>query len=316
MSSRGVVAAILLILLSGAAHADIATKAGTRGAQFLRIAPGGRNTALGGSYAVLGSDGFSLWGQPAAAANAEKMTISLQHNEYFQGLSQEFIGAIYPVGDKSGVAVTLNYLDAGDLDRTIENTAGQFVSQTGTFGATDNAFGLYYGMEITSSLAVGLGGKYILSRIDGVEATAFAVDAGLTYRISDKFNLGASIVNVGSELQFITKREELPMTYRLGGSYLWDLTRNRSVLFTGDAWGGPDIDWEFGGGVEAKLLPHVSLRGGYNTVATDITSGLSAGLGFDLSIGGVDLDLDYSYVPFDDLGGDAHRGSINLKWGK
>lgn len=309
--------ALLLAVLAAKAPvaADIASKAGTRSAQFLRVEPGARHAALGGTYIGYGDDPFALWGEPAALADPGRVKIALQHNEFFLDLSQEYAGLIFPLKGTRAVGLTVNFFDEGDLTRATEDAAGDLVSLGGTFDARDLAVGLHYGQRIGERLAGGVAFKYIESKIDDVSATSFAFDAGLRYRLLERLTVGASIANLGRGLKFLRKRDDLPLTYRVGAAYVHPWGRQRHLMLAADLWKGPDTDWEVGVGAEARVFGPLFLRAGYRTAGTDLDEGVTAGAGFRFgSAAGNEFALDYAYVPFGVLG-DAHRVSLSISWG-
>lgn len=304
---------IATIVTAIPSHAKISGDAGTRGATFLRIEPGAANAAMGGVYASYGDDAFSLWGQPAAIAGNEAISVSFQHNVWVEDISQDYVGVVYPMGKGRTIGMTLNYLNSGDLTAATENAAGQIATFGGNFAANDYAVSFHYAQPITKGLSAGVTGKYITSEIDDVQATALAADFGLKYAIGDNLKVGGSVTNLGTELTFFTSEDKLPLTYRLGGSYNFEFGSERSILLAGDAWKGPDTEFEFAGGAELRWIPAVALRVGYRTQADEVANGLTAGLGFDFTVGQAAVGFDYGYQPFSDLS-DVHRFSLNVDW--
>ena len=203
-------AAALAFFVGAPARGGIAGDAGTRGAQFLRYEPGGRHAALGGTYAAYGNDAFSLWGQPAALADAGRINVALQHASLFQDVSQEYVGIILPFRGTRAAGVTVNYVDAGDLLRATEDAAGNLASLGGNFESRDLAVGLHYGQNFGENFSVGGAVRIIDSKIDDRSATGYAADLGLRYRVLPRLTVGASLTNAGHGLRFIQKRDDLP----------------------------------------------------------------------------------------------------------
>lgn len=297
---------VFLVLLATGASADIARRAGTATAQFLRFEQGARHAALGGTYAGYGDDPFSLWGQPAAIGEVEAVTLSAQHSELFQGISQEVVGAGFALGSHKW-GVTANFLNAGDFLRTTEDATGNLATSGGFFEARDMGLALHYGRRWSDQVTYGLAIRYIDSEIDDVSASTVAGDLGVRWRPVwvQGLTLGASVTNAGRGLKFLRLRDDLPTTYRIGGAY-----RERRWMLAVDLLRGIDTDWEAGVGVEIIPTDLLRLRVGYRSQGQDTKEGLTAGLGIHWNL----LDVDYAYVPFGDLG-EAHRVSGTVRWG-
>ncbi len=296
---------ILLLLLAVGASADIARRAGTTSAQFLRLEQGARHAALGGTYTGYGDDAFTLWGQPAALGEIEAVTLSAQHTSLFMGINQEYVGVAFPLGSHRW-GLTANLLNVDDILRTTENATGNLASSGGFFGARDLGVALHYGRRWTDRVTIGAAVRYIDSEIDNVSAQGVGVDAGIRWRTPiEGLTVGAAVTNAGQGLKFIRQRDDLPTTFRAGGAYVW----NRWML-SGDLVKGIDTDFEGGVGLEFRPIDLLALRAGYRSQGRDVDEGLTAGLGVRWK----GLELDYAYVPFGDLG-DAHRVSGTVRWG-
>jgi hypothetical protein len=64
-------------------------------------------------------------------------------------------------------------------------------------------------------------------------ATAFAVDVGIQYKLSDRFQFGAAITNVGPNISYIdaAQSDPLPRNIAIGLAYkLWDSRYNKLVV--------------------------------------------------------------------------------------
>ncbi len=289
---------VLAVLLAPSASAvEIAKNAGTRGADFLRIEAGARHAALGGTYAAYGTSVFTLFGQPAAIAERTGYEVGLQHNEWVQGISQQYGGFQMPLGS-GRVAMTASLLGASGIQRTTDDAFGRFGVSSGTFGVNDYALALHYARIFGGTTAAGAAVRYIRSEMDDVSANGVAIDLGLRRRINPGLTLGASVTNLGQGLKFLRDRSDLPVTGRVGAAY--ELGR---LLFVTDLTytGSDDLEGMFG--AEWKPVEMVALRAGYKTqTRSDLGEGLTAGIGLTVDA----ITLDYAYVPFGPLG-ETHR---------
>lgn len=101
----------LTILLCLAAAAGVhASGQGTSAADFLKIPAGARGTALGGALTAASDDQDAVFYNPAGLAQAGTPEVSYTYNNYFSGISQQWLAAAYPAA--SGVfGLGLNYLN-------------------------------------------------------------------------------------------------------------------------------------------------------------------------------------------------------------
>lgn len=260
---------------------------------------GARHVAMGGTYAAYGYDVFTLHGQPAAIASRSGYEVGFQHNEWVQGINQEYGGVQGPIG-AGRWAITGNGLGASNIERTSDDAFGRFGAVNGTFGVQDIAVALHYARPLNSRSSVGVAVRYIRSRIDNVSADGFGVDVGGRFAVSDQLTLGASVTNAGQGLKFLRDRSDLPITARLGGAYNFG-----RVTVASDLVYAEEDDLEGTVGAEWRVVDMLALRVGFKSqAADDLDEGLTAGLGLNFS----GITLDYAYAPFGVLG-ESHRVS-------
>jgi hypothetical protein len=259
---------------------------------------------MGGTYAAYGHDIFSLHGQPSAIAGRGGYEVGLQHNEWVQGINQEYGGVQGPIGSGRW-AVTANGLGASNIERTTDDAFGRFGAVNGTFGVQDIAVALHYARPINARGSAGVALRYIRSRIDNVSADGFGADVGGRYAVSDRLTLGASLTNAGQGLKFLRDRSDLPITGRLGAAYNFG-----RVTIASDLVYAEEDNLEGTVGAEWRPVEMLALRAGYKSqAADDLGEGLTAGLGLNFS----GIALDYAYAPFGVLG-ESHRvsGSVSF----
>lgn len=308
-------------LLPAASHAaKLYPSAGTTSAAFLKLGVGARAVAMGGAFTAVGGDPYAIYWNPAGLAYLEdEKNISFFHNEYFQGLGQEFLS--YTAPHKSGGAwsLGLNYFySAKDLERRsglYEDDPLNPVSPVeGRFGAYDLAFSAAYGRELRRDLALGGAVKVIRQSIDGESGSAPALDLGLLHNFTHNgsaYTAGFAVQNIGPGIKFVSKSYALPLTFKAG------LSRRLSDaggLLSLEADKPIDNYPSFILGVEYPLTGRMALRTGYkyrlHGNELGAWSGFSAGAGvaFDR------LTFDYAFTPFGVLG-NSHRFSINMRFG-
>lgn len=296
-------AALVLLAALAAGRARAQSAAGADAFDFLRLDAGARAVGLGGAYTALASDSAALIYNPAGLGRVSASEASFMHNQYAQGVTQQWIGAAL----KNGWGAQFSYASLGDVPRTtISNPSGTGVR----LNVSESALGGGYGQEVTPELALGGGLKYVQESLGDATANGWALDGGGLYKVPDVRGLtvGASLLNVGPAVKFDSRSEKLPTTLRLGSAYQTALPR-ADLTFALDLAKGLREKVRLAVGGEALMDKTYAVRLGY-TSANDAGAGVSLGLGWR----GPRLGADYAFVPMGELG-TAHRLSFTLRWG-
>ena len=165
------------------------------------------------------------------------------------------------------------------------------------FDAHDVSFkgGLAY--AITDRISAGIAMGWFIEKIEAYRGDVFNVDFGLSYQPRDNLHLGASVTNLGSDFMLTLSGEgssrevSLPTTYRIGGSYQYDLYLGAVDLVVVDDELHPHL------GAEANLHEYFSARTGY-MFGYD-SKNFTAGVTFKHR----NISVDYAFVPYsNDLG--------------
>jgi len=292
-------------LIAGSASSASAAAAGGESFDFLLMDGGARASSLGGAYTSLASNSAALFYNPAGLGLVKAHEISLMHNKYVEGLSQQQAA----FASKSGFGASLNYLDFGGIERT---TLSRPDGTLGTFGLSDLALGAGYGRAFfEESLSLGLGGKYLRESVDGLSVSGYALDVGGMAAVQSipGLSFGLAALNMGPEVRFSAQKEKLPLTVRGGASYRFAAggTQNTFAL---DLFKVRSDKVRAGAGVESVLGQRLALRAGY-CGGNDAGLGIVGGAGFLWQA----MSVDYAFVPFGDLGF-AHRLSLTFRWGR
>ncbi|OGR65077.1 MAG: hypothetical protein A2X31_07935 [Elusimicrobia bacterium GWB2_63_22] len=293
-----------LLLLTLAAP-PLTAETGTTALPFLKLDAGARAAALAGAYCAAGDDALAVFYNPAGTALAERKEILLGHNEWLGGLRNETAAYVHPFESGLSVFGGVNALFSGEMDKYDAAGAarGSFSSREGaaSAGASARLGRGYYG---------GLAVKGLYQSADGTSAMAWAGDAGLL-KTHGRWRLGLSASNFGGSMKLGSKAFSLPLMLRGGVSA--EVVEH--VRLSADAVkpGEGVLQGAFGAEAELPANPKEAfyLRAGYRTGrGANSGPGLSAGLGFRNG----DLRLDYSFVPYGDLG-DSHRITVAVGFG-
>ena len=319
-------AAILtLVLLFGltSGYAGDVARTGTAAGLQATVPVGARYLAMGGANIsnVSGVDGI-FW-NPAGlssmkgAANAVFSTMTI-----FNDVKVNYLGLGFNMGSLGALGVTLKAFDFGDIPLT--TTIDPDGASGRTFSPTFVTAGLTYGAKLTESIKIGVTGKLLYESAANVQASAFALDAGIEYNKLagiEGLSVGVVIRNIGSNIKYqgsglntqateqgipysdFLKRDaasnQLPASISLGVGYKLAVDETNNVRVVGNFDNnnfGSDV---YKAGAEYMYSDLFAVRAGYLYYA-DINSDeapytFTVGAGFHYNVGGVDLSLDYAY---------------------
>lgn len=278
-----------------------AGESGERALGFLTLDASARAAAMGGAHSALARGASALHYNPAGLGGVQEATF--MHNQYFQGMTQDYAAAAF----KSGWGASVHYLDYGPVDRT---TISSKDGNLGQAGGSEMALSLGYGRRPLKSLGVGAAAKFIRGSLDLVTANSYALDLGTLYspELFPGMTWGFTIQNIGVEARYQSAREKLPLSYRGGAALSFgnDLYTGNFVL---DIVHRPHREAIVGVGAEVLVAKMMSVRFGYSN-RSNTGLGLTGGLGWLYR----NYRLDYAMVPFGSLGF-SHRVGLSVSWG-
>lgn len=277
---------------------------GESSGEFLRIYSDARPAALAGAYTALADNAAALQFNPAGLIRPDAQEITASYGQWFGGGAFQHVSYTHPIGgglDAWGASIL--YFDPGSFMQTNELA----LETNRSLIAQDLAVTVGYARRIARYWAFGASGKYIYRRLDQYHAGALAADLGMLYWTPlEGLVAGVSIQNLGGTLQFISDRENLPLTFRGGLAYTPQLGY---LTLIADLIQASDEEATVALGIEAKASENVRLRFGWQP-KRDLYKGLGAGVGFSVS----GIVLDYAYVPFEIFGG-THRVTGTVRFG-
>lgn len=192
---------LLLLLVAAAAQAQNVNYAGTSAANFLKISPVARNTAMADAPLSGGSDAGGVMFNPASVASMEMGSIVVSSMQWLVDTRITYLAVAYPVSPVATVALDIDYFGTGDIDETT------IAEQDGTgrvFSASDLMLGATYAVSLTDRFAAGVKVKMVHENLSQASSTAFAGDIGSTFRTNFLNDLEINFVlgNFGSKMQF------------------------------------------------------------------------------------------------------------------
>ena len=296
----------MMLLTASLGSAATNSKAGTSGAQFLKIGAGARSTAMGEAFVAVADDVNAVYYNPAGLAGLERPEMTAMHTQWVQGMNYDF-GAFALPSEFGTFGISVATLKADDLEK---RTADE--SFEGNFESIDSAYGLSFAKEIRNLWSVGLTARYLQQKIDTASAETWTGDVGITKDFEEKpYRLGVAVRHFGQGVKYNSESDPLPLTFDAGASTRFFENKFMLALNIKKA---RDNDIQFGSGGEYRQVIRndfrFAVRGGYNTSHTDADgSGLSLGGG----LGYRQFDLDVAWVPLGDLG-NAFRTAAVVKF--
>ncbi|MFA6583169.1 MAG: PorV/PorQ family protein [Elusimicrobiaceae bacterium] len=284
--------------------------AGTTAASFLKIDPSARSAALSGAVTAIADDDAALFNyNPASAAGIEQKQVSFTHTEWVINTRLEALSYAQPLSETLTLGAAFNLLHTGSVGKTDEN--GNYLGDS--FRAMDGSLSLGLANRFSKNVVLGGALKGVRQSMDSKNASALAGDIGAIVQF-ERFSLGASLNNFGSDVKLNDDSSPLPRTVR-GGFTVTPLPR-LLLAFAADKAMDANTICRFG--VEYSIRDIITggdrydLRAGYKSGSAENTGpGFSIGVGLKIK----SLGLNYSFVPMGDLGS-ANRISMSFSFGE
>ncbi len=294
---------VALLLLNSLAFAS---GPGTTTGELLKIPVGTRAIGMGEAYTALADDSSALQWNPAGLSFANQKEASFMHSSLIENVHYEHLSYIAP-GDSYSAGASMSYLGYGDI-AGYDNTGAAIGNQSA------NAYIFSGGIAslIKEALSLGITGSFLHEKLADTSAGSFAVNAGSLlalpwHPLQANYRLGASILNVGPGLKFVSDRDPLPRKIKFGFAALhvedWPINLTADVTIPNDNSTFVSL------GSEYWFRDLIALRLGY-AGSNDEGKGLRLGVGLKLR----GVLFDYAYGSFGDFGA-THRVSLALRFG-
>ncbi len=305
---RKILVFTLLLLLGGAVLAE-ARGVGTSAASFLKSGVGARPSGLGGAYVALADDLNSIEWNPAGLSllTPNVFNASFEHVFWFADVEYEILSLAQYLGDVYGGGVQILYRHMPDVDNNLEDEDPLKVFDI--MGVVSTGFQV-------SNFAVGLNLKLFQTHLGTEDLYGEAADLGiLAFFLEKKLALGLVIQNLGPDV----KSDSLPLNIRGGFGYKDQFgDAKEHALNAGLELNQPlDNKLNVQIGLEYWYLRTFAVRLGYRQQlgGDDLqTSNPVFRMSAGASVRWADLQLDYAFVPYADLGG-THRLALTVVYG-
>lgn len=297
--------------------------------QFVKIGIGARQTALGEACIANMNDVSSVFWNPAALTQIDNYQVTFNYTKWIADLNVMSAAVGINMGSIGAFGVSYSFMNYGDLEEAfVTSPTGNTDTRTGNlFSGKDIVFGLTYAKPFTDKLSIGINVKYLREDLFKYTSSLWSFDIGSYYNTGWKgIRLAMSAQNFASQARWLYTGDEnqqsyeLPLLYRIGASI--DLLGGSDLFLGGDpmsqkfalnmdAIHSNDYSERLHVGAEYVFLNQFAIRGGYRFNYAE--GNLSAGFGFNTSVSGIKLQLDYSYVKNDYLDS-PHRVSVLMSF--
>jgi hypothetical protein len=316
---------IILLILCGLLDAvpvvaQVSSKVGTAGFQFLRIGVGARETALSESGTAIVQGPSAIFWNVAGLTSDDRTEITFFYNPWFATIKQSFMAAKIPIAPDNVVGVSVNLLSMDDMEETtIDEPQG-----TGRrFSSGDLAITAAYARRISDRFSVGFAAKYVREYIWDMGADGWAFDVGMLYQYENLSigmvlkDFGAGKTMSGGQLEIeqqvyegwdtspavvsmVAKNIRLPVSFQFGAGYAVLETDLHRLQATAVIAYYTDIGEIENVGAEYTFMQNYSVRLGYK-FKRDLL-GLSLGFGLRTMLGSTSIGTDFALVEMADFG--------------
>jgi hypothetical protein len=258
---------------------------------------------MGEVSAGLPGDPFNWLTNPGANRHETPVGIGLFHSQWILDTYYDNVFYRNYVSDLLAVGLGLTYVSTPDVQ-------GYDASGLPTKSLKNNNLLGVVGIGLTPvrGLSSGVNLKFFQETIADWTAKGFALDIGAMYTLPLlDLTIGASVQNIGQAVKFIAHEEELPLTFRLGGSYRIPVIAGMAGLLIAVDMVKPRYEETYPAfGCELSIRNIVALRAGYSGDTEKAFDTYTLGGGIMLM---QRIALDYTFTPYGDLGS-FHRISL------
>ena len=326
-------AAPLFLALALCSPASGKDNPGVTGAAVLQVPLGARAMGMGGAFTAVGTDASALYYNPAGMSrlNAQEVGFAsllggvggntMEHVFYagptpFTGISGNgytSVGASMLFSQNGTIEYNPLNADGTAQGPTQNMNAGSdFVATVGYSERVGNTPIEYRESSYGVNHFMGVSGKIVRSTLaGGYSAQAVAADAGYLVHSPDSgLAAGLSLLNMGTQMKFVSAGDPLPLTARLGVAYQFGVPSMHSVIAAADGEYLVHERQAFADlGIEYFWLKTYGLRMGYQFLRDSL--GLTVGVGLRWR-GRVMFDFSWG---LSNTLSDATRISISYRFG-
>ncbi len=264
------------------------------GLSLLRVETGARPTGMGGAFTAIAGTPDAVPYNPANAIGINTFQFSAGHMSYWDNIRMETGHFAVGLSSRMFLHGGIRFAAIDNLEYRGEQASSEPLDY---FDAHDASFKAGLSYRINDWLSSGVSIGALTEKIEAWRGGVFTVDVGLLAKAMDNVHVGASVINIGSDLVLSKPSGQdsrpipIPTTYRFGGTYQYERYLGAvDIVYVNDKA-------HLHLGAEAEINEVFQVRAGYmfNYDVKDFAAGLS--------LRKYKLIIDYAFVPYKkDLG--------------
>jgi len=290
---------------------------------------GPRGIGMGNAFSAVTEGNLSTYYNPALSAFqngnsflASYSFLSLDRSLNFLSFTRKFdlFSKSDPSAPKAAAGVSAGLINSG-----VSNIDGRDYSgnPTGELSTSQNMFFLGVSNRFSEKFAIGITAKfYHYSLYQNISSSAFGLDIGALYRISNYFNLAFVLTDLNTKYKWdssplyqqdgTTTQDKFPLLKKIGLAY-----QNNKL--------GLIIDAEFEssnaqtnilrGGIEYNIYQNFFLRGGidqFNLSNKDFPAKPSLGFSYFYNLDNMKIGIEYAFMIEEYSPSDRHIIGLNI----
>lgn len=240
-----------LMMVAAASYGQYSPNVITTAVPFVSINPDSRGGGLGDCGVASSADVYSMHYNPAKYVYLEdKLSVGLGYSPWLRRLVPDmglaYLAGAYKINDRSAVAATLRYFNAGEVDFRDQNN-----NSLGKYNPNEWAIDATYSRMLGDYLSGAVAGRFIYSNLIQNQADlarpgiSVAADVSVYYKrpvewfssMDADFSWGVAITNIGSKVTYTAsnnRRDFIPTTLRVGAGLNLELDEYNSLAFMFD----------------------------------------------------------------------------------
>ncbi len=328
------------------ASLNAAEYGGVTASPYLNLGVGARACGMGEAYTAIVDTVDAAWWNPGALVKVVNPQFSFMHNENFGGTTYEYLGVGFPA-EQLGldiwgtIGITALLVRVQDVFVTKEELDGSYSydqeARDEYFGAGGTVLGISYSWQAAKMFSVGATLKLINQKVALEEGWIPALDIGILANTNmPGFDVGLVFQNVSfMQMNQVEGAPDapLPLNLKFGVGYKFprlftpeeDPRDKLELAIDGILPLQPanmpyrlHFGVEYAYNIEGNVVkPRLGYRFNGNQFISDLgpLAGLTAGFGYSRNFDGVDIGVDYAFIPYGDLGA-SHRVGLSINVGE
>lgn len=319
-------------------YAGDPSRKGSTGAEQLLIPVGAYGIATGGAFLSNITGLEAIYYNPAGLSLYDGSEAMFSYMSYLADINVSYFAIGTSMGDLGSFAFSIKTLDFGEIAvTTFEKPDGD----GSTYSPSYITAGITYSKIITDRVAIGVNAKVISESIQSVSATGFALDFGVQYRFPSNLSIGASVKNIGTNMQYagsnlqvksgvpgaqpgsnlgtfepVTEEFQIPSYFELSTAYHYNINEQNNITFGAAFRNNNSFEDQMKLGFEYGFNNNIFARAGYDLLLENTKEsvfGLTLGAGVNYKIGsGVGIAFDYAWRQVKDFPSPNHIVTVKL----